>query len=119
MKKPIKTLIVVKGQFEAIHSWDKCPHKDVSFLKWPHRHIFHVVLKLIVTHDDRDLEFIKIKRILEDHLIYKYHRYDLGSKSCEMLAEEIGDYFNRLIENKVAFVSVSEDEENSAEIYYE
>ena len=37
---------------------------DVSFLGYPHRHIFHFKVWIGVTHDDRDIEFIQFKRWL-------------------------------------------------------
>src|SRR5210317_2207472 len=44
----------------ATGDWD-----DVSFLGYPHRHIFHFKVWLEVFHDDRDVEFIQFKRWLE------------------------------------------------------
>ena len=38
---------------------------DVSFLGYPHRHIFHFKVEIEVFHDDRDIEFIQFKRWLE------------------------------------------------------
>ena len=35
---------------------------DVSFLGYPHRHIFHFKVAIEVFHDDRDIEFIQFKR---------------------------------------------------------
>jgi len=32
---------------------------DVSFLGYPHRHIFHFKVMILVTHNDRDIEFIQ------------------------------------------------------------
>ena len=34
---------------------------DVSFLGYPHRHIFHFKVAIEVFHDDRDIEFIQFK----------------------------------------------------------
>ena len=113
-REPIKTLIVVKSQFEGIHAWDKCPHEDVSFLRYPHRHIFHVVMKVEVFHDDRQLEFIQVKRKLNQFL--KTLDINLGSTSCEMLAKQIGGFFIPIF--PVHMVSVSEDDENGAEVYF-
>ena len=115
--KPIKTLIVVKSQFEGIHRWEQCPYDDVKFLRWSHRHIFHVKLKIEVSHADRDLEFIQVKRQLESLLTNNYQGKNLGSMSCEMIAEKIGMHFIGLL-GTVNMVSVSEDEENSAEVYF-
>ena len=38
---------------------------DVSFLGYPHRHIFHFRVWIDVFHNDRDIEFIQFKRWLE------------------------------------------------------
>jgi hypothetical protein len=38
---------------------------DVSFLGYPHRHIFHFKVWIEIFHDDRDIEFIQFKRWLE------------------------------------------------------
>jgi len=35
---------------------------DVSFLGYPHRHIFHFRVWIDVFHNDRDIEFIQFKR---------------------------------------------------------
>ena len=113
--EPSKTLIVVKSQFEGIHAWDKCPHDDVGFLRHPHRHIFHVTMKVEVSHDDRQLEFIQVKRKLTQFL-NSLDVLNLGSTSCEMLAKQIGRFFVPIF--PVNMVSVSEDEENSAEVYF-
>ena len=113
-REPIKTLIVVKGQFEGIHAWNKCPHDDVDFLRHPHRHIFHVVMKVEVFHDDRQLEFIQVKRRLESFL--NNYSLDLGSTSCEMLAKQIGMFFVPIF--PVHMVSVFEDDENGSEVYF-
>jgi len=37
---------------------------DVSFLGYPHRHIFHFKVWIGVTHTNRDIEFIQFKRWL-------------------------------------------------------
>jgi len=114
MEQVIKTLIVVKGQFEGIHAWEKCPHDDVGFLRHPHRHIFHVVMKVEVFHHDRQLEFIKVKRSLNRFL--KTFDIDLGSNSCEMLAKQIGMVFVPIF--PVHMVSVFEDDESGSEVYF-
>jgi hypothetical protein len=115
MREATKTLIVVKTQFEGIHSWDKCPYNDVKFLCWPHRHIFHVIMKIKVSHDDRELEFIRVKRELEEYL--KLFPLNLGSRSCEMIAKEIAMYFTPIF--PVYMISVFEDEESGSEVYFE
>ena len=57
--------IVIKTQFEAIHQWKDCPIKEVEYLKYPHRHMFHVTMKWRVMHNDREKEFIQMKHTTE------------------------------------------------------
>ncbi len=106
----MKTFIVVRTQFEAIHNWPACPFKSVDFLTHPHRHIFYTEVKWEVSHSDRDKEFIIQKRILIEYLRKNYEK-DLGSMSCEMIAEDILSHL------EADYVSVFEDNENGAEVY--
>ena len=62
--------IKVSFQREGIHKFpgaDTNPDyatgdwRDVSFLGYPHRHIFHFYVTLGVSHNDRDVEFIILK----------------------------------------------------------
>ena len=58
----MKTAIWVTFQVEGIHQW-----KDATnYLRHPHRHMFHFRVELSVTHDDREVEFIKLKHELID-----------------------------------------------------
>lgn len=116
MVKVKRTLIVVKSRFEAIHCWPDCPYEDVAFLRNPHRHEFHVTLKCEVSHDDRELEFIQSKRILEQILKEFFHQRDLGSLSCEMVAHKIYRFIP--FREYIREIHVYEDGENGAELYY-
>jgi len=104
-----KTNIIVKLQYEAIHNWPKCDLKEVEFLKYPHRHIFHIKCKMEVKHNDRDVEIIMLKRKIEKYLSIQYDN-NFGPKSCEMIAEELCELFN------LNYCSVLEDNENGAEV---
>ena len=117
----MKTNIIVNLQFEALHCWPACPddHKEV-YLKQPHRHVFHIKLKIPVNHCDRDIEFIELKRWIVNGLYRTYGKGDLrltvpdlGAMSCEMLASKLMREWNAM------YVSVLEDGENGAEIYTE
>lgn len=104
----MKTNIIVNLQWEAIHSWSKCPLPEVAFLKHPHRHIFHICAKKEVTHDDRQVEIIMFKRKILEYL--NQWDNDLGDQSCEMLAKELAHQF------ELSYCSVLEDGENGAEV---
>jgi hypothetical protein len=100
--------VFITTQFEAIHNWPNCPFEEVSYLRDPHRHIFHIKACKQVTHDDRDIEFIMLKHAIDDYLKETYPIKQFGAKSCEMLARELIDKF------ELCRCEVSEDGENGA-----
>ena len=93
---------------EGIHKYPDAP-EGVTFLKFPHRHIFHFKVKLEVFHDDREVEFILFKRELE--ALYDDETLQLNNMSCEMIAKEL------LNKYKLERCSVFEDNENGAVVY--
>lgn len=89
---------------------------DVSFLGTPHRHIFHFRVEMSVTHDDRDVEFIQAKRIMERW--FSDGTLQLDYKSCEMIAR---DLYNKCIEmwpGRDYTIEVSEDGENGCRMIW-
>lgn len=107
--KPVAVSIVVKFSFEGFHHWPEAPGNH-SYLRYPHRHVFHVVAAKRVNHNNRDIEFIVLKREL--------HRYacsyfggsptNCHSLSCEEMAERLLNTFD------LSSCSVLEDDENGA-----
>ncbi len=106
-------------QFDGTHSWPDCPIDEVNFLRVPHRHLFHVKAYKQVFHDDRDVEFIKLKYDILDFINRTFTNrladapttsisYNLGAMSCEMIAEQLMDEF------KLSRCEVNEDNENGA-----
>ena len=111
----MKTNIIVKLQVEGVHSWLDCPIEEVSFLTYPHRHIFHITAKKAVTHNDRDIEIIQLKRNIQQYLWQQYPSKfnavcEFNSLSCESIAEDLLKQF------ELNYCSVLEDNENGAEI---
>lgn len=99
------TLIEVNHAFAAFHRWQEAP-KEVSYLREFHRHVFHVALRMGVSHGDREIEFHTLKaKLIRFCRHYDGYRFDL---SCEHIAAEILYAFN------ADCVSVSEDKENGA-----
>jgi len=105
--------------FDAIHNWADCPIEEVTFLRHPHRHMFHVKAWTKVLHDDRDVEFINLKHDILEYIDHRFTNayldlpttarvYDLKSMSCEMIAEVLMDQFS------LSRCEVSEDNENGA-----
>ena len=90
---------------------------DVSFLGYPHRHIFHFRVWIDVLHNDRDIEFIQFKRWLEN--LYKEGTLELDFKSCEMMADDLYLQIAHRYPDRSIWIEVSEDGENGALIKYE
>lgn len=89
---------------------------DVSFLGYPHRHIFHFKVWISVTHDDRDIEFIQFKRWLLN--LYKDSILALDYKSCEMMSEDLYQQISQKYPDREVWIEVSEDGENGSFIKY-
>lgn len=96
----------------ATGGWD-----DVSFLGYPHRHIFHFRVGVEVFQNDRDIEFIQFKRWLER--LYDDSVLKLDYKSCEMICDDLANLINTQYPGRKIEVEVSEDGENGAIGYYE
>ena len=120
-----KRMIWVTFQKEGIHKYpgaDTDPslatgdEYDVSFLGYPHRHIFHFKVAIQVFHNDRDIEFIQFKRWLENS--FRDGVMQLDHKSCEMISDELYMYIASRYPNRDIEITVSEDGENGATIYY-
>ena len=117
--------IWVKFQKEGVHlypgadtdpklatgGWD-----DVSFLGYPHRHIFHFRVRIEVFHDDRDIEFIQFKRWCER--LYAGGTLVLDHRSCEMLADELYAEISTQYPSRFVEIDVSEDNENGCSNFY-
>ena len=100
---------------------------DVSFLGYPHRHIFHFKVWIDVFHNDRDVEFIQFKRWLENlfraGLASDNNAKDsvlsLDYKSCEMIADDIYKQIAQRYPDRAVWIEVSEDNENGCLVKYE
>ena len=109
-------------------------HYDVSFLGYPHRHIFHFRVWIDVFHNDRDIEFIQFKRwllslytnsagsdVLRDRTVS--HNQDavlsLDFKSCEMMADDLYIQIADRYPDRAVWIEVAEDGENGCLIRYE
>ena len=96
----------------ATGGWD-----DVSFLGYPHRHIFHFTVGVEVFHDDRDIEFIQFKRWLER--LYADGTLELDYRSCEMISDALAEKINEKYPGRKIEITVSEDGENGSTSRYE
>ena len=122
--KALRT-IFVRFQKEGIHKYPAAAtdpdlatgdEYDVSFLATPHRHIFHFEVTIEVFHNDRDIEFIQFKRWLEN--LYAGGTLELNYKSCEMISDDLYQQIASRYPDRDIHITVSEDGENGATIYY-
>jgi hypothetical protein len=90
---------------------------DVSFLGYPHRHIFHFKVAIEVFHDDRDIEFIQFKRWLLN--LYKDGTIQSDFKSCEMMSDDLYIAITKKYPGRRIEIDVSEDGENGSHAVYE
>ena len=108
------THIIVRGQFEGVHCYPNAP-EEVSFLRANHRHMFNYEVEIEVYHDDRELEFVLVKRNINDFL--SGYRWPIQS-SCEQIARTIGMYLQTCCGlDRYLTVSVFEDNENGAKVF--
>jgi len=111
--------IEVSFQKEGVHKYPAAltdpKLKEVEFLGYPHRHMFHFHVKLEVFHNDREVEFILFKRELEK---FYETRMNLDFKSCEMLAEELILLLQTRYPDRDITTRVYEDGENGAVLEY-
>lgn len=125
VKGHARRMIWVTFQKEGIHKYPAAftdpnlntnDEYDVSFLSYPHRHIFHFKVAIEVFHNDRDVEFIQFKRWLEN--LYKDNTIQLNYKSCEMMSDDLYDNISSRYPNRDIEISVSEDNENGCVVEY-
>jgi len=96
----------------ATGDWD-----DVSFLGYPHRHMFHFKVSIEVFHDDREIEFIQFSRWLQR--LFSENVMTLDYKSCEMIADEMFlEIRNKYGSNREVHIEVSEDGENGCVVTF-
>ena len=132
IKETAERQIWVTFQKEGIHKYPAAltdpmlatgDEYDVSFLGYPHRHIFHFRVWIDVWHNDRDIEFIQFKRWLEN--LYcgtdnntKNSVLALDYKSCEMIADDLYTQIANKYPGRNVWIEVAEDGENGCLIKY-
>jgi hypothetical protein len=132
IKEAAERQIWITFQKEGIHKYPAAltdpqlatgDEYDVSFLGYPHRHIFHFRVWIDVWHNDRDIEFIQFKRWLEN--LYRpadNHNTNtvlsLDFKSCEMIADDLYLQIAARYPGRSVWIEVAEDGENGCLIKY-
>ena len=119
MTKSTKGYIWVKFQKKGLHRYptaSTAPElNDVSYLGYPHRHLFKFKVGIEVFHDDRDIEFHQFLNWLEG--LYQ-GTLDLDYKSCEMIADDLAGQIQEKYDGRDIKIEVSEDGECGVENFY-
>ena len=113
-----KIWMKVTTSFEGVHYY-KNATGDEEFLKHPHRHVFHLTVKIQQYHTNRDIEYIHFKRWLDNQL----DSILVNGKSCEMLCDIIYNlaqrkYMSKNTAKRDVTIEVLEDGENGAIVEY-
>jgi hypothetical protein len=128
IKKVAQRQIWVTFRKEGIHKYPAAltdpalatgDNYDVSFLGYPHRHIFHFRVWIDIFHNDRDVEFIQFKRWLEQLYSNDQAVLSLDYKSCEMIADDLYLQIANRYPGRAVWIEVAEDGENGCLIKYE
>lgn len=101
-------VIVVRFTFEGFHAWPEAPERR-SYLRDRHRHLFHAEVAL-ATGADREVEF---------HDLLDFCRScvpgpELGSRSCEAIAQGFIGHLTRQWPGRYVRAAVFEDGEAGA-----
>ena len=108
----MRRYVEAKFTFEGYHCWPEAPD-ECAFLRSRHRHLFAVRMGVLVSHSNRQVEFISLAAKGRAWVESQYTGGELGTCSCEMLAEELVEQFG------LSYCSVREDDGNGALLYAE
>lgn len=110
----IQRFVYATLQKEFIHQYKDAP-EEVAYLRYPHRHVAHIKVKVEVYHNEREIEFIMLKHQLENFV----NLTNLTNNSCETIAENILNYIKSYYDgNRDITITVSEDAENGCELVW-
>lgn len=119
--KSAKKFVYVSIQKEGYHCFPEAginpqyatgDEYDVSHLAYKHMHYFFIKVWVEVKHSNRDIEFIQMRRWLEN--LYGSGTLSLNSKSCEMIAEDLYLQIASKYPECDVRIDVSEDNINGA-----
>lgn len=121
----MKRFVYCSFQKEGYHSFPEAATSaefitgdflDVSHLSHRHMHYFFFKVWVEVSHNNRNIEFIQLRRKIEQ--LYSSNALELMNKSCEMLAEDLIDTLRGWYPNSDIKVDVSEEGINGALLEY-
>ena len=89
---------------------------DVSHLAQKHMHYFNFKVWVEVTHDNRQIEFIQLRRWLEN--LYSDGILELNHQSCEMMSDALFLKLTEKYPNKEIRIDISEEGINGSYTEY-
>lgn len=89
---------------------------DVSHLAKVHMHYFNFKVWIEVKHDNRDIEFIQLRRQIEDAFTEKDLK--MGG-SCEMMSDRLYEYLSSVYLDADIKIDISEEGINGSYTKYE
>jgi len=116
------TYVKVKYRVDGVHCFKEA-FGSHSYLRYKHRHTFHIMLKVEVFHNNREIEFFALKNEIKELFAHTFEEVngflEFGESSCEDLAKWLLERFDRkysITRRRKLVVSVSEDGDNEAEV---
>src|SRR6516162_3307484 len=84
--------IFVRLTVPGFHAWPDAPHHR-AYLRFSHRHMFHIEVRCEVTHDDREIEYHDLMDLTRGFVAESAETTEtcsFGSMSCEQIARRLG-----------------------------
>lgn len=118
--------IRVRSTFVGFHHWPGATGER-AYLGQRHRHEFTVTASLGVLHHDREVEFHDVQEFLAVTVVptlgvdlqpFPGAPIELGSQSCEAVAERVAELLEEQWPGRVQWVAVDEDGQSTARLDY-
>ena len=120
-----KTFVYVTFNKEGYHAYPAAltdptlatgDQYDVSHLGYRHMHYFYFKVWVAVSHNDRDIEFIQLRRWIES--LYDTGALELQNRSCEMMCDELHQIISARFPRTEIRIDISEDNINGSYVEY-
>lgn len=106
----------INTRYSFVHCWPDAP-EVVAFLRYPHRHEFHVKVQIEQFHSQRDVEYLIFKAWLDERIKLLKTTWKAES-SCETMAQSILSAIRDTYGlDRSLVVQVLEDGENGARVF--
>lgn len=112
-----RSTIVVRTEVEFIHRYKDAP-QEVNFLQNWHRHMLQLEIEMEVTHLDRELEFIMVKRCIDGLFSNNSIKVYYVDSSCETICKQLIGKLKEIYGDRDMVVTACEDGENAGRVYY-